>query len=52
MAVLTSGELTTASAVFFADLAVVAPVTSMRISFCAPSTSRTTCRDLNFLLMP
>ena len=42
-AVFTSGELAIAIAIRCADLPVTAPVTSMRISFCAPSPSRTTC---------
>ena len=43
MAVFTNGELATAIATRFADLAVTAPVTSMRTSLRAPSPSRMTC---------
>ena len=41
-AVFTSGEFATDMAMRCADLAETAPVTSTRISFCAPSPSRTT----------
>ena len=43
IAVFTSGELAIESAMRLAASSVSAPVTSMRISFCAPSPSFTTC---------